>query len=298
MRTTLTGVFRDTQAGIERASDRLAEFQRQVSSARRVDSPSDDPAGVAAAVREHAELATIERYTKASATTTSRLTVADTVLSNIVERLSAAQSAAMSARGSTAGVAQRTAATQQLVGIRNALFEDMNTAFGGVHLFSGTATTTPPYARNPDGSVGAYQGNTSVASIDVDRGRAVQATFDGSTLAQGSDAADVFSTFADLIAAVESGDTDGIGAGMEGLQRAFVRATTLQSRVGSDLQALDSGVLRLGTLKRGTTARLSTLEETNMMEAIAGMTQSETAYKAALAAAGRVAQVSLLDYLK
>lgn len=298
MRTTLTGVFRDTQAGIERASDRMAEFQRQVASARRVDAPSDDPTGVAAAVREHAELATIERYTRSSATTNSRLMVTDTVLTDIVDRLSAAQSAAMSARGTTASATQRTKAAQQLAGIRDSLFEDLNTSFGGVHLFSGTASTTPPFARNPDGSIAAYQGNTSVASIDVDRDRSVQATFDGSALAQGSDPADVFSTFTDLIAAVESGDNDAIGTGMESLQRAFVRTTSLQSRVGSDLQALDSNVLRLGTLKRGTTARLSTLEETNMVEAIAGMTQSETAYKAALAAAARVANISLLDYLK
>ncbi len=298
MRTTLTSVFRDTQEGIQLASERLAEFQRQVSSGRRMDLPSDDPTSASAAVREHAELSTIERYTKASETTSSRLTVVDSVLTNIVERLSAAQTFAMSARGTSVTATQRTTAGQQLRGIRDALFEDMNTAFSGVHLFSGTASTTPPFVRNPDGSVSAYQGNTETASIGVDRGRDVPSTFDGSALTQGSDAADVFSVFSDLITAVEGGDSEAVSEGMLGLQRAFERATSLQSRVGTDLQTLDSNVLRLGALKRGAAGRLSSLEDTNLVAAISGMTESETAYKAALAAAGKVANISLLDYLK
>src|SRR5687768_11654522 len=99
MRITFNSQYRDAAAGIEEASTRLGEFQRQVSTGRRVEKPSDDPSASATLVTERSHLAQVEQYERAADSVSSRMTVADTVLSDIIQKISAAQSAATSARG-------------------------------------------------------------------------------------------------------------------------------------------------------------------------------------------------------
>src|SRR5215217_5664529 len=99
MRITFTGQFRDATANVERASERLAEYQRQVSSGRRLDRVSDDPAGATAALGERTKVAQVDQYSRSTDSAYSRLTAVDTVLSDIISKLTAAQVAATSALG-------------------------------------------------------------------------------------------------------------------------------------------------------------------------------------------------------
>src|SRR5699024_1375090 len=102
---------------IEQAGSRLADFQRQVSSGKRIERISDDPTGAVGALAERNQMAQIDQYQQSGDSADSRLTILDTVMSDIVTKLTSAQSSATSALGSTAGVEQRTAAAQQLAGL-------------------------------------------------------------------------------------------------------------------------------------------------------------------------------------
>jgi len=54
---------------------------------------------------------------------------------------------------------------------------------------------------------------------------------------------------------------------------------------------------RVSALKRASETRVAELEGANLAEAISGMNQAETAYRAALGAIGTRGRVSLMDYL-
>lgn len=298
MRTTFNSSYRNAAAGIQESSERLARYQRQVSSGKRIDSPRDDPSGTSTSIAERAQIASYDQYTRATDSVSSRLTIVDTVLSDIVDKLTAAQTATQSARGSEVGTARRESAAQELSGLRDALFDDFNMSFNGVRVFSGGASNTAPYGRNIDGSVTAYQGTAAEMQVDIDRGRSVRVTFNGDAVAKGGESEDLFQTLGRLITAVRSGDNAAMGAGLDMLTRAFSRVSTAQSRVGQDLKVLDDEKTRLGAMKRASTARLSSVEDANLADAISGMTQADTAYRAALGAAGTILRVSLLDYLK
>ena len=81
------------------------------------------------------------------------------------------------------------------------------------------------------------------------------------------------------------------------LQRAFDRASQVQSSVGTSLRAILAHTATLEEAGRASKARVASLEEANMAEAISGLQQSETAYNAALGAAARTTRRSLFDYL-
>jgi len=298
MRLTFGAMHRNAQEGIESAATRLMEFQRQVSTGKRIEKPSDDPSATLGSIGEHNETAAIDQYTRTTDTVGSRLAVVDTVLSDLITQLTSAQVASASARGSSKTQSQRDAAATELEAIRDTIFSDMTTAFNGSYLFSGSNSTVAPYSRPAGGPVSAYAGSTNEMLVDVDQQRAVKITFNGQLITQGGDAQDIFVEFESLIAAVRAGDVAGVDAGMDALQRMFDRVSTAQGRVGADLRTIDEQKLRLDELKRSSARRISALEDTNMAEAISGMAQADAAYRAALGAASTATKQSLMDYLR
>ena len=298
MRISFQSGFRNALADIERTSIELAARQRQVSSGLRLQAPSDDPTSAAGAITEHAAIGAIDRYRAAADSSDSRLAVVDTVLGDIVEKLTQAQATATGTLGDTATTAQREAAVRELAGIRDALFGDFNTNFRGVYVFSGTRSTTAAFQRNPDQTVGSYQGNASTNAVDIDRSSSVQVTFDGGSIAQGSEAADVFAVIETLRADILAGNSSAIETGIADLKKAFDRAVRAQTQVGTDQKALMDARAKLGDEHLGAQARLSKLEDANMAEAISAMNRAETGYRAALGATATITRVSLLDYLK
>jgi flagellar hook-associated protein 3 FlgL len=148
------------------------------------------------------------------------------------------------------------------------------------------------------GTFATYQGSNNGVQVDIGEGRAITVGLDGEAITRGGDAQDVFETLDALITAVNAGDNDGIGAGIDALQRAFDRAISAQTRVGADMQAIDAQKVRLQQMRQSGAERLSKLEDLNMAEAITQMSHADAAYRASLGAVSSVSRVSLLDYLK
>jgi flagellar hook-associated protein 3 FlgL len=297
MRITFNSQYRDAQASLDRASARLLETQRQVASGKRVSKPSDDPAAAASAVAERAQIGTIEQYQRAADSVVSRLTVIDTALSDILDRITAAQTAATSALGSTAGPTQREAAALELEGIRAALLDAFNTSFRGAYVFGGARSTTPPYAVGGGGTVDPYAGSTQEVELDIGSERAVTVAYNGDDIVQGSSPLDLFAHIDALAQAARDGDNTALGQGIDALKDVFTRVTAAQSRVGIGLNAVEGEKSRLETVRIAGATRLSKTEDANLAEAISEMTQAETAYRAALGAIGTASRMSLLDYL-
>jgi flagellar hook-associated protein 3 FlgL len=282
---------------VNRAAEALAEAQRKVGSGQRMARPSDDPLGSVAAINEHASLSRLGAYSSAADAAAYRLGMADSALSDIITQLTAAQSTALAARGSSQTQAQRDAASDELISIRDALMSDINTKFQGSYLFSGSDVSKPAYQAVGAG-ISAYQGDADPAGIEVEPGRSVASTFDGGKIFQGADAKHVLDALTDLSAAVRANNEPAIANGVAALSRAFDRATSAQAEVGNDLRAIDDVHLRNASAKTGVVARLATIEDADLAQAAAQLSQSETAYRAALSAVSTLGRVSLMDYLK
>jgi flagellar hook-associated protein 3 FlgL len=293
MRVTFNTVFRTGIEEINDAAERLAARQREVSSGYRLQVPSDDPSAAAAVVGERAEMAALDQYRRTTDSVESRLTVADTLLSDIISALTAAQTTAAAGRSTILTAEQRQALAAQVDGIREQILGDLNSQYRGVYLFSGSALTTAPFTKDGAGVVQPYAGNATPQQLDIDRGRSVEVTIDGGALV-----GDLFDVLASLRAAILSGDMSQIDAAFQGLDAAFARATRAQSRVGNVLAELDEHRARLDAMHRASDVRRSALEDTNLAESISAMQQADTAYRAALGALATASRLSLMDYLR
>jgi flagellar hook-associated protein 3 FlgL len=297
MRITNNATFIRSSADLERVTEQLEEWQQQVSSGRRVSAPSDDPAAASAGIRERNEIAVADQYSQAADSANARLTVIDSVLSDVILQLTNARTTVLSARGTLVTPAQREAAAQELESLRAALTSNFNTSFKGTYPFAGSAATTPPYTRQPDGTVVANAIDQTPVSVNIERNTTVQITYSAEAIVRGADAEGLFEHLDRAIAAVRAGNDTDMQAAMDGIQAVFDRATTTQSVVGASLRAIETQQGRVSTLKRASEARIAELEHANMAEAISGMNQAETAYRAALGAIGTSGRTSLMDYL-
>jgi flagellar hook-associated protein 3 FlgL len=296
MRVTFQSVFRNSLYDINRTSEETARRQQEVSSGKRIDVASDDPSAMSTTISEKAEMATIDRYLEATDSVESRLTVVDTVLSDIIRQITNAQSRAAAGRNSFLTTTQRTAIAGEIRESASAMLTAISTQYRGMYLFSGGQSTTPPFTAGPP--ISPYQGDSSVAHVDVARGKAVQVTFDGGAILQGASAADLLQTLATLANDVQSGNAAGIDAALAELGQAFDRVTNAQTRVGLDLASLADSRGRLDSLRRASDARRSAAEDANLAESISGLTQADAAHRAALGALANAGKLSLMDYIK
>jgi flagellar hook-associated protein 3 FlgL len=296
MRVTFNMSYRNGVLDIQRAAEALQAAQREVSSGRRVQVPSDDPSAAAEVVGERARMREVDSYQGATDSVEARLRVADSVLSDVIGNLTTAQVKAAAAQVSFATPQQREALALELEGIRDAILSSANASFRGTFLFSGTQTTVMPFPQ-AGGTVQAYQGNSQAQQIDVSQSKAMDVTFDGFAVF-----GDVFADFDQLIAAVRAGNISGAGVNVQqGLQRlteAFERATAAQSRVGGFLATIETHRSQLSETKRASDTRRSTLEDANLAEAITRMQQADAAHRAAVGAVGATSRLSLMDYLR
>jgi flagellar hook-associated protein 3 FlgL len=298
MRVTFQAAHREATAAINKASERLMEYQRQVSTNKRVEKPGDDPSAAAAATVERARLANLDRYTEAGNSAQARLTVADSALSDLIQQITSAQTTVLASRGTQVTQTQRDAYALELEGLRDAMLRDVNTQFRGQYIFGGATGTTQPYTRDGSGVVSSYQASTVEVSVDVDEEHEVPSVFNGEGLTRGSETDDLFVVMDRAITAARTGDEAALGTAIEDLERAFERATVFQSRIGTALRTIQDDRSRLSEAARAAKAQISTLEDANMAEAISGMTEAETVYRAALGSTAKLHNLSLMDYLK
>src|SRR5579871_1229270 len=200
-------ISRDGMSAINMAADQMARAQEELSTGKAVVRPSDDPAAAARAVGEHAALSSIAAYSSATDAASSRESAADSVMGDIVDKITAALTAATSAGGTTAQ-SVRDAAAGTLQGLRDALSGDINFQFQGTYIFSGSKTDQPSYAQV--NGVWTYQGDSTTVQTSIDTGRQVNQTWNGQSIFQGSASQNLLTVLDNLVRAVQSEDKNGI----------------------------------------------------------------------------------------
>lgn len=152
--------LRATEAGIETLQKRqvqLAESQERLTSGKRVDKASDDPAAAARAERALAgemRATTSQRAVDASRTAMS---LSETAMGDAVELLQQARETMVASGNATYSDEQRRNLSEKLRAIRDQLMSVANRTDGaGTYLFGGQGATTQPFVDAPGGV--QYQG--------------------------------------------------------------------------------------------------------------------------------------------
>jgi flagellar hook-associated protein 3 FlgL len=292
----LFDVLRDGLSAINTANRQLGQAQQQVATGRRILGVGDDPLGTQQAIGEHATMGALDNYSRTNSSASARLSAIDNILATLGNKLTAANVTASSARGTNVDANARAAASAEVRSLRDGILADINTKFQGTALFAGSATNQQAYVLNAGSWT--YQGNSSAVQVEVERGRRVSITFDGQSIMQGSDSTDILTALDTLATAIDAGDNTAIGVGIDAIERAFTRTQRAIGSLGADERTIDEAGVHLSALRVAANTRRAAIEDVDMAEAVTRMTQSETAYRAALTAVSTAERQSLLDYLR
>src|SRR6185437_10112265 len=109
------------------------------------------------------------------------LQVADSTMGSVVEALTKAVTLGIQGANGTLTTANRQAIAQVVQGVQQQILNLSNTSYNGRYLFSGTATTTEPYALDPNVASGVrYNGNNERNSVEISAGQAMPINLPGS----------------------------------------------------------------------------------------------------------------------
>lgn len=297
LRITQNAMNRTQLAGLNTSLSRLQQTQEQLTTGKRLNRPSDDPVGTVAALRFRSEQSQLAQYDANITDGLSRLQASDEALtqtSNMTHRI---RSQALAALNGTGSPAQMKAYAAEIRELRAGLLQQANSQYEGQPLFGGT--TPEENAFNPE--TGAFQGNAlpvlwQITNSPGDAGQlnvAVngQAAF-GNALVKGTGDLDA------LAAAIESGDTVGINAGLKAIDTLQEDILNAQATAGTRVNRLQGLEALNGRQDDASRVALSKVEDTDSLKAAMDLSIQSNAYQAALMASAKIIQPSLMDFIR
>jgi flagellar hook-associated protein 3 FlgL len=288
----------DILAAIAQAQFAEQTALQQLSSGKRVNRPSDDPAAAAGLIQNHAASATDDRYLQSVSSIRSLLQTADSSLSSVTSSLQRAITLGVEGANGTESQANRVELAQELSGIRDQIFQIANLSYQGTYVFGGTATTNPPFVKDSTDPSGVrYVGNNNVNMVAIGPSEQAQMNVPGRQLFSATGNS-IFQNLQNLITSLNNGDTTAISDATVQLRSSLDYFSQQRVMFGNTVNQLDAQEQFLNQDKVQLSSLENSLVAANLDQAATNLSQAQTAHNAALAAAAKVLPVSLLDYLR
>jgi len=285
----------DVIAALELTQQQEQIALQEISTGKRVNQPSDDPAAAALYAGNVAAESRIDQYLQSVGSLQALNQTADSALSSVVAALNQAISLGTQAANGDMNPDNLQQILQSVQGVLNQVVQLANTSFQGSYIFAGTATTTQPFSVNNGGVT--YNGNSGVNNAAIADGRTIQVNLSGNQIFQNS-GGDVFGTLQQLVTGLQNGDKTAIATATTALGTALQQLSVQRSFYGSNLNQLTGDQNELNQQKLNLQTQDNKLVGIDLSVAATDLSQAQLAHQAALAASARVLQPSLLDYLK
>ena len=293
-RVTQRMMSQRSQYSVQNGLARMAKVQEQLETGRKINRPSDSPSGTTTALRVRSSLADQAQYLRNADDGKAWLGTVDSALAGITSQVQRAQ--VLAQQGANTGALSQVALdalAAEVDQIRAGVLQQSNTAYLGRPVFGGTTSGGAAF----DTTTGHYVGDGGVVERRV--GSDVTVRVDaGGVETFGPDDDNLFSHLADLATALRAGNTAGIqssiatmGADLTKLSAAMAGEGARYNRITKASDLASQSQLQLKS-------SLTDVEDIDLAAATIELQTQETAYKAALAAASRTIQPSLLDFLR
>lgn len=305
MRVTSASLMHQALEAMRRGQVALARTQGQIATGRRLQSPSDDPAGHAAAIRLQARVDATVQFARQARQAQSDLGAYDALLERVTQVLGRAQEIAVIGADASKGPAERQAMSLEVDHLLEDLVATTSARNDLRYLLGGQETLAPPLqvTRDPGGRITAATWNPAgvdgAIMLEVAEGVSVQTNIGGSSVL----GADTDPTFApqvliDLRDALAASDGEAVRATLEPLATVARRLAGPRAAAGGRLALIERTLAALDTEESGARAALSAVLDADIGRLATELNQQEMVYQASLHAAARAIQPTLLEFLR
>lgn len=315
MRISTSMMFELSQSAMQSRQSDLTKIGEQMSSGKRIVSPSDDPRAASQALVVKQDQAIQSQYDSSRTSATATLSAQESTLQSVTDlMLKAKELVVQGSNGTLTDTDRESIATQmeglydQLVGLANS--KDSN----GLYMFSGSQGDVQPFTADTDADGNfamTYAGDDKALNMQVDASRSMNVNATGSDVfkvpATSKDAeSDLFTTFQLAITSLRTPQTDDnqdeLSAQMNQVNRQIDAGSDniLQERssIGTKLNELDV-LSDIGSTRNiNNESRLSDLQDLDYAEAISRYTLAQIGLEASQKMFTQVQQTSLFSLIR
>lgn len=297
-RVTDAGANAKLTAQITAATQRISTAQEQISTGKRINRPSDDPASAEVVLRLRTSQTVVEQFNRNAGAAKDALLAADGVLEVYQQALDRARALLSQGASDTTSAAGKQTIAAEIDGIRERLLALANTRYDEGYLFGGTRQSAPPY--NTTGVPAATPASPQLIQIDPD----------GSPVTTGIPAETVFSDAnGTIFAALTAAATALRGTGNAAADQTTVltqldRVTAFtdlagvgRTIIGASLRRVEAAGSRLEQSSLSLEEAAQRLETADFAGAAVKLSESGRALDAILQTAAQIGRRSLIDLI-
>lgn len=301
MRVSTTHMFQQGLDAILDRQSKLLKTQLQLSSGKRVNNPSDDPAGAARILGLQQGAAITRQYQANILAAQSRLELEDAVLASVTNSVQRARELAVGGLNGTQSREDRAAMAQEIRQIADEVMALANTKdANGDHLFSGFQTQAPPFSTNGSGTY-TYSGDQGQRLLQVGPTRQVPVGDSGLDVfmkipdAAGTGSQDVFTSLFNLATDLEANAPN--SGSLTELDNAIENILGVRAQAGARLNAIDREREVNDSMLFELEKARSAVEDIDFAEAASRLGRQSLVLEAAQQSFIRVQNLSLFNFL-
>ncbi|WP_281165285.1 flagellar hook-associated protein FlgL [Liquorilactobacillus sicerae] len=314
MRVADSTVYNSFISGYEVTDSKLQNTMEQLSSGKKVNSASDDPAATSKIISLNTAISQNDMYSTTISDSISWDESQDSALSSISDVMLNIRTLVEEAANSTNNSTDYSAIKDEVEQDIKQVVSTLNTKYSGSYIFGGGDNSTEPFEleTDSDGNITGltYNGDSKNLTREISSGTTVSLFADGSEFltADSSSSSDSSSTdstsstlgsyFSDLISALNSGDTSSLSGDLltetDDYRNNFVN---IRASIGSLTDRLETASDLNSTRETNLKSDLSDVQDVDVAEAYTQFSEEKVAYQAVLAMGTKILDTSILDYI-
>lgn len=280
----------------QNSRDLETEILERLSSLKRVNRPSDDPAATAKIQDTKTELSDNAAFYRTVHQVLGEFGVVENTFDQLIQLTVSAHEKAVQGASETYSAGARAAIADEIDQIREEMIAQLNTQIGNTYLFSGTDTDIQPFD-----AAGNYLGNTDTMNVRINQSETMQVKFIGSDIAFGTggmgSADDMLQLMTDLSTELRADNTAGIDATLARFDTVRERLNTQLGTLGAKMATLLREDTRIGDLDEALKGILADIEDADIAEEITNLTLNKTGIEAQLKSHSQITRLNLFDFL-
>lgn len=278
----------------------MDKYQRQLATGRKINVPSDNPAGLVKSLRLRTNIVENEQYLANINEAINFMETTDSALDNITQILHRVRELTVKAANGTNDKGAHQAIADEVEELNEQLKLIANTTYGTKHVFGGRNVTEPPCQGS------GWQGNDEYLELEIGVGITIPINItnrdmnyfftdysDGTVTREG-----IFTLLDNLVADIRNGELDRISAALSKIDSKMSDMLTARSVIGAKTNRLELQKSRLESTGISFAGLLANNEDADLAEVIMNLKMQENVYRASLAAGARIIQPSLVDFLR
>ena len=297
-RVNLETFISSTLANVQKSTSNMSRLQEQISTGKKVNRASDDPAGARKILSLRSEDLRLDQYASNIQTATQSLDFNAAALSNtsdIVQRITELTMQGVSGATDQSG---RTIIANEINQLLETIMQSANSQRLGRYTFAGTETTTEPFVatRNASGNISAvsYNGNRETIQYNVGPNTNTTVNLTGDEVFVKTR---LFQTIVRIRDNLKDGAITFATNELTNLDNASQNILNSIAKAGGISSTLELTGNRIDDTKLSLQEVLASAESADIAELVLKLTEQQSIFEASLSSGSYIFKTSILNYI-